>query len=205
MLTRLVASLSAAILALAVLSPVTQAVQLTDPSPTVQPGSTLPIIDYCARKSNGVVRSITEGLCTRNELSLGAGPITKAAKRPVKLRAKMSNRVKAAQAAGKKKGYVLRITSGWRSLSTQKYLFNRSIKNNGRNQKWVLPPELSNHPWGLAVDINYKSGKKAGAKWLEKNGYKWGLCRAYKNEWWHFEPLTTPGKPCPAPIPYPVW
>jgi hypothetical protein len=60
------------------------------------------------------------------------------------------------------------------------------------------------HPWGLAVDINYKTGRPEGAKWLEDNGYKFGLCRRYENEWWHFEPLVAPGEKCPPLEQYPV-
>jgi LAS superfamily LD-carboxypeptidase LdcB len=70
---------------------------------------------------------------------------------------------------------------------------------------WVLPPKKSNHPWGLAIDINYKVGGEKGEKaaaWLEKNGYKYGLCRRYVNEWWHFEPLVAPGQKCPKMEPY---
>ena len=64
--------------------------------------------------------------------------------------------------------------------------------------KWVLPPKKSNHPWGIAIDVNYGKGSRAATKWLERNGYKFGLCRRYKNEWWHFEPLVGPGQNCPA-------
>jgi hypothetical protein len=39
---------------------------------------------------------------------------------------------------------------------------------------------------------------QSGAQWLEVNGYKFGLCRVYENEWWHFEPLVAPGQQCPA-------
>jgi hypothetical protein len=34
--------------------------------------------------------------------------------------------------------------------------------------------------------------------WLQKNGWKYGLCRRYDNEPWHFEALTSPGGHCPA-------
>jgi hypothetical protein len=63
--------------------------------------------------------------------------------------------------------------------------------------KWVLPPDLSHHPKGIALDVNYPMGQP-GAQWLEVNGYKFGLCRVYENEWWHFEPLVAPGQQCPA-------
>ena len=168
-----------------------------------------PIIDYCAKKSTGKVRAITEGSCTKKERSLGAAPINRSEKRPKALVPKVKNRYEAAKAAAKRKGHTLAITSGYRSLERQEYLFNRAVKQHGSKvaaSKWVLPPKKSNHPWGLAIDVNYgvggTKGKKAAA-WLEKNGYKYGLCRRYQNEWWHFEPLVTPGQKCPKLEPYP--
>jgi LAS superfamily LD-carboxypeptidase LdcB len=78
-------------------------------------------------------------------------------------------------------------------------LFNRAIQKYGSAReasKWVLPPDKSHHPDGIALDINYP-GDPEDTKWLELNGYKYGLCRVYKNEWWHFEPLVAPGETCP--------
>jgi D-alanyl-D-alanine dipeptidase len=168
-----------------------------------------PVIDYCAKKTTGKVRAITEGKCTKKERSLGATPIVRSKKRPKALVPKVKNRYEAAKAAAKKKGHTLAITSGYRSLERQEYLFNRAVKRHGSKtaaSKWVLPPKKSNHTWGLAIDVNYgvggTKGKKAAA-WLEKNGYKYGLCRRYKNEWWHFEPLVAPGQKCPKMEPYP--
>jgi D-alanyl-D-alanine carboxypeptidase len=167
-----------------------------------------PAIDYCAKKTTGKVRAITEGTCKTSERSLGASPIIRDQTRPTGLIPQFKSRFKAAQAAANKKGHKLAITSGYRSLERQEFLYKRAIKRYGSAKaasKWVLPPEKSNHPWGLAIDINYgvggTKGKKAAA-WLEKNGYKYGLCRRYKNEWWHFEPLVTPGQKCPAMEPY---
>jgi hypothetical protein len=167
-----------------------------------------PVINFCAKKSSGKVRAITEGACTKNERSLGATPIVPSETRPKALVPQVKNRYEAAKAAAKKKGHTLAITSGYRSLQRQEVLFQRAIKRHGSVKaasKWVLPPEKSNHPWGLAIDINYgvggTKGKKAAA-WLEKNGYKYGLCRRYENEWWHFEPLVAPGQKCPAMEPY---
>jgi hypothetical protein len=166
------------------------------------------ILDYCANTKTGIITSITEGACPTGELSLGAGPIARGDERPRAMVPQFKNRYNAAKAAAKKKGFSLQITSGWRSYKYQKQLFARAVKRNGSEKeasKWVLPPEKSNHPWGIAVDINYKVGGKKGLKaaaWLEKNGYKYGLCRRYKNEWWHFEPLVAPGTKCPAMEPY---
>jgi hypothetical protein len=167
-----------------------------------------PIIDYCAKKTTGKVRAITEGACTKKERSLGAGPIVRGETHPSALVPQFKARYEAAKAAAKKKGHTLAVTSGYRSLERQEMLYQRAIKRHGSAEaasKWVLPPEKSNHPWGIAIDINYgvggTKGKKAAA-WLEKNGYLYGLCRRYENEWWHFEPLVAPGQQCPVMEPY---
>ena len=177
---------------------------------TIVPASAneTPVIDYCAKKTTGKVRAITEGACTKKERSLGAGPLARGETHPIALVPQFKARYEAAKAAAKKKGHTLAITSGYRSLERQEYLYQRAIKRHGSPEaasKWVLPPEKSNHPWGIAIDINYgvggTKGKKAAA-WLEKNGYQYGLCRRYENEWWHFEPLVAPGQNCPAMEPY---
>jgi D-alanyl-D-alanine dipeptidase len=167
--------------------------------------ATADTIDFCARKTTGAVRAIDTGSCASNEWSLGSTPIYHGSKRPKALRPEMLRRFRAARAAARQEGVRIQITSGYRSLVYQALLFKRSVRRNGPNQKWVLPPRLSEHPWGTAIDINYKAGKKSGAKWVEVNGYKWGLCRAYGNEWWHFEPLTAPGNPCPPMRPTPTY
>jgi hypothetical protein len=167
-----------------------------------------PILDYCASKSTGNVRKVTKGLCTPSEISLGTQVISRQENRPSDLVPKFKARYEAAKSAAELNGYTLAITSGYRSLAQQEILFNRAIKRHGSVKaasKWVLPPEKSNHPWGLAIDINYgvggTKGKKAAA-WLEDNGYKFGMCRRYENEWWHFEPLAAPGQKCPKMEPY---
>ena len=193
---RIVLSLAAAFIALGFLVSPAQAADTA-------------VINYCASKSTAKVRAIESGKCASNEWSLGASKIDRGKKRPDALVPKMSARYKAAKLAASKKGYTLNITSVYRSYAKQKYLFERAVKRHGSvaaASKWVLPPKKSNHPWGIAIDINYGSGGKKGqqaAKWLEKNGYKYGLCRRYKNEWWHFEPLVAPGTKCPKMEPYP--
>jgi hypothetical protein len=171
-------------------------------------GTDIVAIDFCADLKTAVVSPIAEGTCAVGQLSLGAGPIERGDKRPKALIPQFKNRYVVAKIAAKKKGFTLQVTSGWRSYSYQAKLFKRAIKRNGsvaEASKWVLPPEKSNHPWGLAVDVNYGTGGAKGKKaaaWLEKNGFEYGLCRRYENEWWHFEPLVAPGQPCPAMEPY---
>lgn len=167
-----------------------------------------PVLDYCANKSTGNVRKVTKGLCTQSEISLGTQPITRPKNRPSDLVPQFKARYEVAKVAAKLIGHTLTITSGYRSLAQQQILFDRAVKRNGSvtaATRWVLPPKKSNHPWGIAIDINYRVGGAKGEKaaaWLEKNGYKYGLCRRYENEWWHFEPLVAPGQKCPKMEPY---
>ncbi len=167
----------------------------------VSPAKSNTVLDYCAKKSDSVVRAITEGTCKKNERSLGNAPIEPTGKRPNALHPLMKNRWLAAQNAAKLDGVVLKYSTAFRSLSFQRYLFQQEVKETGSRKeamKEVLPPKISMHPWGLAIDVmRFNSVDKKRAKWLQNNGYKWGLCRRYDNEFWHFEPRTTPGTPCP--------
>jgi len=144
------------------------------------------------------VSNVIKG-CTEFEFSLGAGPIPASLLPKSELDPTLNYRFLAAQAAAKKDGISLKIVSGYRSYSRQNYLFQQAIKKYGsytKAAKWVAPPEYSRHPLGLAIDVNYPNDQKS-AKWLELNGYKFGLCRIFKNEWWHFEPNIAPGWKCP--------
>ena len=155
----------------------------------------------CAKKSDYTIRisNVIKG-CEKTELSLGAGAIPHSLIRAGQIDKQLMNRFKAAQAAAKKDGQVLYIASGFRSLSRQKTLFTQAIKKYGtaaEASKWVAPPLVSHHPWGVAIDVNYPD-EPVGAGWLEINGAKFGLCRVFENEWWHFEPVIAPGWKCPA-------
>ncbi|GAB3837890.1 M15 family metallopeptidase [Kribbella italica] len=114
---------------------------------------------------------------------------------------KLRSRLLKAMAAAKADGATLRINSGRRSAAKQRRLLDEAIVKYGSYKaavRWVLPPEFSEHVKGRAVDIT----PAAGAKWLELNGYRYGICRRYDNEPWHFEALTTPGRKCPPREPY---
>lgn len=94
-------------------------------------------------------------------------------------------------------GVTLSITSGKRSVAEQRYLWRQALATYGSPaaaRAWVLPPNESTHVTGKAVDV----GPQSGAQWLQRNGSRWGLCRTFANEWWHFEIATIPGNPCPA-------
>lgn len=101
-----------------------------------------------------------------------------------------------AAAAAHDDGVPLHITSGARTRAEQQQLWRDAIGTYGSPEaarRWVLPPDESTHVGGHAIDV----GPQAGAAWLERNGNRWGLCRTFANEWWHFEVATIPGTPCP--------
>lgn len=143
-------------------------------------------------------RSVVKEGCGSDE-SLGAGKISAPTTEVLDLNIHVKNRFLAAQSKAHKEGINLVITSGFRTAARQEYLYKRAIAKYGSAKeasKWVLPPDKSHHPDGIALDVNYP-GDPEDTKWLELNGYKFGLCRVYKNEWWHFEPLVAPGEECP--------
>jgi len=150
-----------------------------------------------------LVLTTTEVSCPNEFTFLGDGPLTEsrtATDEVTELHPLLSARFAVAQSFARADGVVLTLTSGFRSLERQQMLFDREVAIRGSETeaaKWVLPPQYSHHPQGLAIDVNYP-GDKAGALWLEKNGSRFGLCRVYANEWWHFEGVIAPGERCPA-------
>jgi zinc D-Ala-D-Ala carboxypeptidase len=141
--------------------------------------------------------------CVATELTLGASEIKHGLNYPNEIDPQLLVRFQAAKAAAEKDGQKIFIASGFRTLERQKYLFAAAVKKYGSEAeaaKWVAPPYVSHHPWGLAIDVNYPN-EPVGAGWLEVNGARFGLCRVYENEWWHFEPVIAPGGTCPALVP----
>ena len=158
---------------------------------------------FCADRTTLELRdsTIREG-CFKTERSLGTTPTTKAKKDATALHPTLRLRFDVAQRVARNEGVNLYIASGFRTLERQLFLFKRAIARYGSEAeaaKWVLPPYISNHPRGLAIDVNYPDDP-SGAAWLEKNGFRFGLCRVFENEWWHFEAATVPGQPCPPQL-----
>ena len=179
------------------------------PPPTPAPSSDAsevptPLRLLCFDQVTNALRSsdVVSG-CLVSERSLGATALSVPLDPVNLLNEFLEVRFLAAQAAAKKEGIRLAITSGFRSYDRQASLFNAAVKKYGSKEvasHWVLPPSASHHPLGLAIDVNYPNDL-ISTLWLEKNGFRYGLCRAYANEWWHFEALTAPEQPCPAMIP----
>ncbi len=141
--------------------------------------------------------------CVKDGQSLGPDKIATPDQEANELDQKVKIRFLAAQAQANIEGVNIQITSGYRSKAKQLMLFEQAVrkyKTVEEASKWVLPPDFSHHPRGIAIDVNYPAGP-AGAKWLEINGNRFGLCRVYENEWWHFEPLIAPGEICPNLVP----
>lgn len=100
-------------------------------------------------------------------------------------------------------GVELRVTSGWRSRELQQQLLDSAVQQYGSEaeaSKWVDTPQRSLHVTGDAVDV----GMLEASIWLGDNGQRFGLCRAFENERWHFElaPENGTGQ-CPALLPDP--
>jgi len=159
---------------------------------------------YCADRITLELRATdTKSGCLDSERSLGASAITKTKSGAAALHPKVKLRFDAAQRAARQEGVSIYIASGFRTLERQSLLFKRAVNKYGSESeaaKWVLPPGISRHPMGLAIDVNYPSDP-LGAAWLESNGWRFGLCRVFDNEWWHFEATTAPGRPCPPRLP----
>ncbi len=160
----------------------------------------------CFDSESLLVLTTTEVSCPKEFIFLGDGPLSEsrtATDEVTQLHPLLSARFAVAKSFARADGVTLTLTSGFRSLERQRMLFDREVVIRGSETeaaKWVLPPQFSHHPQGLAIDVNYP-GDKLGAYWLERHGSRFGLCRVYANEWWHFEGVIAPGERCPAMAP----
>jgi LAS superfamily LD-carboxypeptidase LdcB len=97
-------------------------------------------------------------------------------------------------------GITLTITSGWRSPEFQQRLLDGAVQTYGSlpaARQYVQTPEMSKHVIGQAVDV----GGVGADQWLIANGSRFGLCRIYANELWHFELATDAMGSCPPLLP----
>ncbi len=83
-------------------------------------------------------------------------------------------------------GVEFHVNSGWRSPAYQDQLLREAVWKYGseaRAARWVATADTSAHVHGAAVDI----GPSAATAWLSEHGARYGLCRIYGNEPWHYE------------------
>ena len=94
-------------------------------------------------------------------------------------------------------GVRFRVNSGWRSAAYQEKLLREAVQKYGSEAeaaRWVAPPDKSLHVSGDAIDL----GPVAAQRWLAEHGARYGLCRVYANEPWHFELVPDAGRDgCP--------
>jgi len=98
------------------------------------------------------------------------------------LLAALQNAARAAEADG----VTIEVNWGWRSPETQQRLLDDAVKRYGSYEaarQYVQTPEGSKHVAGQAVDI----GSAPAIRWMNDHGPRFGLCRIYANESWHFE------------------
>ena len=103
--------------------------------------------------------------------------------------------------AAKKDGISIYNVSGYRSYTTQTYLYNGYVSRNGKAKAdtFSARPGTSEHQTGLATDVNSVSDSFANTsayKWLIKNSHKYGFIlrypkgkefiTGYKYEPWHY-------------------
>lgn len=183
-------------------TPTTSPSPTSSPTPTTSPSAT-PSPQWksvCANKNSGKVFVMRNSVCPRFAANLGMGRISTGATRPQTLNPFVRARFNAMRASAQQSGHIIAIRSGWRSITYQQSLFDNAIRKYGsvtEASKWVLPPRKSMHTWGLAIDIKYISNSVAANSWVQGHARFFGLCRVYQNEWWHFEPLISPGDKCP--------
>lgn len=97
-------------------------------------------------------------------------------------------------------GITMTVTSGWRSPEFQQRLLDDAVQTYGSfaaARQYVQTPEMSKHVIGQAVDV----GGVGADQWLIENGARFGLCRIYANELWHFELAAGALGNCPALLP----
>lgn len=93
-------------------------------------------------------------------------------------------------------GITMTITSGWRSPEFQQQLLDDAVAAYGSvaaARQYVQTPQASRHVTGQAVDI----GGYGADDWLIAHGARFGLCRIYANELWHFELAADAAGVCP--------
>ncbi|ORW41703.1 peptidase [Mycobacterium paraense] len=108
--------------------------------------------------------------------------------------------VQAAATAAAADGITMTITSGWRSPEFQQRLLDNAVQTYGSlaaARQYVQTPAMSKHVTGEAVDV----GGAGADQWLIANGARFGLCRIYANELWHFELAADAAGNCPALLP----
>lgn len=135
-----------------------------------------------------------------------ANPIVKGASQYQKMRKPAAKAFKKLSDAAADKGLTIKVTSGYRPYSYQKYLFNKYVNKDGRYraEQYSAEPGHSEHQSGLCADVsspsvNYNLSQAYGTteegKWLTSHAHKYGFIirfpkgkekiTGYEYEPWH--------------------
>ena len=177
--------------------------QAVSPSPTPSSSTIAQYQLVCAPISTGIPTKTDLLSCRAGYLDLGRGPLLHGKERPSALHPQLRNRFIAARTVARDLGYRMSIRSGWRSWDVQQAMYQRALTQYGNSKtasRWVLPPEKSMHVWGVAIDVHFSSPE--ARNWFRWNSARFGLCRIYRNEWWHYEPTISPGGKCSPLLPH---
>lgn len=97
-------------------------------------------------------------------------------------------------------GYNVTVTSGWRSYSSQRSLWDNSNRSCSERSKWVACPGGSRHGFGIAADLSFNGTSCSGgwdcnaaATWVHANAANYGLTFRMSWEPWHIEPAQVSG------------
>ena len=100
----------------------------------------------------------------------------------------------------KAQGYNITLTSGWRSYSSQRSLWDNSNRPCSERGKWVACPGGSRHGFGIAADLSFNGTSCSGgwdcnaaASWVHANAANYGLKFRMSWEPWHIEPAQIQG------------
>lgn len=88
---------------------------------------------------------------------------------------------KAAAAAG----VHIRVVSGFRTMSQQKYLYNCYLTKSCNGGNLAAKPGYSNHQSGHALDLNARD--PAVGAWLRAHAHEYGFRNTIASEPWHWE------------------
>lgn len=135
-----------------------------------------------------------------------AKPAVKGASKYQQLRKPVAAAFKKLSDAAAKKGMTIKVTSGYRPYSYQKYLFSKYVNKDGRYraEQYSAEPGHSEHQSGLCADVSSPSvnynlvqayGTTEEGKWLASNAHKYGFIirfpkgkekiTGYEYEPWH--------------------
>lgn len=109
-------------------------------------------------------------------------------------------RLSALMSDAQAQGYNITITSGWRSYSSQRSLWDNSSRPCSERGKWTACPGGSRHGFGIAADLSFNGTSCGGnwdcnatAKWVHANAANYGLTFRMSWEPWHIEPAQVQG------------